>query len=73
MLPSFENRKINIDKSFTKLCKVNKKYVYKNNNKTSKEKYVFMLQVEMCVMLLIYVHDVTVQKIVFEGSILYTI
>ena len=32
MLPSFENRKINIDKSFTKLCKVNKKYVYENNN-----------------------------------------
>jgi hypothetical protein len=27
MLPSFENRKINIDKSFTKLSKVNKKYV----------------------------------------------
>jgi hypothetical protein len=28
-----ENRsKINIDKSFTKLCKVIKKYVYKNNN-----------------------------------------
>ena len=32
MLPSFENGKINIDKSFTKLCKMNKKYVYKNNN-----------------------------------------
>jgi hypothetical protein len=32
MLPSFENRKMNIDKSFTKLCKVNKKYVYENNN-----------------------------------------
>jgi hypothetical protein len=32
MLPRFENRKINIDKSFTKLCKVIKKYVYKNNN-----------------------------------------
>ena len=37
MLPSFENRKINIDKSLRKnlapyICKVIKKYVHKFNN-----------------------------------------
>jgi hypothetical protein len=37
MLPIFENRKINIDKSLKKnlapyICKVIKKYAYKNNN-----------------------------------------